>query len=97
MLLAKMARSLCCGYHKEGRKSVRQIVITPPPPPTLKEKTMRIYEGQPELDLAEEVIKLPLKQFSVKVHHLLVAKERSSVFWANVEKSFLDRLKPTSN
>lgn len=38
---------------------------------THKDKAMQIYEKQPDIDLANEVKKLNLKDFSVRVHHLL--------------------------
>lgn len=44
------------------------------PSSTKKGKAMQAYTSQRAIDLANEVVQLPLKQFAVKVHHLLVSR-----------------------
>jgi hypothetical protein len=58
---------------------------------------MEVYESRSEIELAEDVVGLPLKEFSVKVHHLLVQKQKSPVFWSKVEQSFIERFAPTTD
>lgn len=69
-----LGQSLVSFFHKYPKKSKKVIFIKSERPPTVKERTMKIYTKQTDLERAQEVVKLPLKDFSVQVHHLVVAK-----------------------
>jgi len=46
---------------------------------------MEQYESQADIELAQSITSLNLKDMSVKIHHLLVEREKSPIFWSTVE------------
>ncbi len=48
-------------------------------------KNLPAINNLSERELIESVKSLPLKDFSVSIHHILLQKQKSPIYWSSVE------------
>jgi hypothetical protein len=77
VLTALRLRSFMAYYKPHGKNKVKVFerrIDNAPQESIRKIKSMQVYENQSEIELAESIKSLNLKDFSIKIHHLLVGK-----------------------
>jgi hypothetical protein len=63
-------------FNGKGKVVKREEEEVPQPPKISmdKAKSMEVYESQADVELADSLAELNLKDFSIKIHHLLVGR-----------------------